>query len=329
MANCIVTGAAGFIGSHLAEALALVGHDVLGIDALTDNYNPQVKRQNLARLRQLPNFVFRESAVETLGCADLPSDNSYVFHLAGQPGVRDSWDKRFTDCVQNNLIATRFLLERLRNKPPIRLILASSSSVYGSGINGPERRMQESDPLAPLSPYAVTKAAAEHLCLAYSREFAIPTTVLRFFSVYGSRQRPDMLVQRLLAAVRTGEPITIYGPLDQRRDFTHVADIVRACMATLSLSQPMTVLNVGSGVPVQLSDCLVEIESATGMTVPLHFERRHIGDPHQTWADISAARTLLGYAPRIQLSTGIREQWDWLSKCDSKHSVAPMAESPC
>lgn len=311
MANCLVTGAAGFIGSHLAEALVHAGHNVFGIDALTDFYDPALKRRNLLRLQEFPNFAFRESAVEGLDCEDFPSEDSYIFHLAGQPGVRDSWGRRFADCVANNLIATHFLLERLRGKRPVRLILASSSSVYGFRANGSECRMHESDPLAPLSPYAATKAAAEHLCFAYATEFGIPTTILRFFSVYGSRQRPDMLVQRLLTAAVTRGPVTVYGTLNQRRDFTHVSDVVRACIAAMSIGGTVSVLNVGSGLPVQLADCIREVESAIGKSVPLSFEGRHAGDPRDTCADISAAHALLGYSPQVSFVSGIREQCHW------------------
>jgi|ERR1035437_4815310 nucleoside-diphosphate-sugar epimerase len=233
MAICIVTGVAGFIGSHLAETLLAERHNVVGVDSLTANYARSIKLDNLTVLLRHPKFRFIETRIEHLRRDDIPWDDAYVFHLAGQPGVRDSWGAGFQDFAQNNVIATQCLLDLLRINRPQRLILASSSSVYGSA--NADRLMQESDETTPLSPYGVTKLAAEQLCLVYAHEYSINTSILRFFSVFGPRQRPDMFAHRLLAAAAEQRPINIFGSLVQRRDFTYVSDIVNACTASIDM----------------------------------------------------------------------------------------------
>lgn len=309
MAYCIVTGAAGFIGSHLAEALILEGHDVVGIDGFTAAYSRPMKLRNLAALSEAPNFKFMEKRIEQLTSEDLVSEAAYVFHLAGQPGVRESWGAGFEEYVQNNIVATQALLELLRARRPKRLILASSSSVYGAGAG---RAMHETDHTAPLSPYGVTKVAAEKLCLAYAQEYSIPTTILRFFSVYGPRQRPDMLVYKLIAAALGAQPVRIFGSREQTRDFTYVSDIVRGAVAAIHTSTPAGIFNLANGVSVPLDQCITTLETLAGCSIPLVMAERNAGDPAQTLGDTSRAKSALKYNPAVSLADGLRQQWEWM-----------------
>jgi nucleoside-diphosphate-sugar epimerase len=309
MAYCVITGVAGFIGSHLAEALLSEGHHVLGVDALTTNYDRSVKLNNLVSAGNSPLFTFAERKVEDLSEGICAAEGAYVFHLAGQPGVRDSWRTGFADYVQNNIVATQALLECLRPGRTKRLIFASSSSVYGAGIGRP---MHESDHTAPLSPYGATKIAAEKLCLAYAQEYSIPTTILRFFSVYGPRQRPDMFLHILMTAARNGTPVRILGSMHQRRDFTYVGDIVWGCIEAMKMSEQTAIINLSSGTSVSLDQCITTIESWASRRISVIGASRQAGDPNSTLGDISKASCLLKYQPRTTFEEGLRRQWDWI-----------------
>ena len=306
MSNCVVTGVAGFIGSQLAETLLRQGCKVTGIDCLTDYYDPAIKRSNLALLLQHERFTFSDADLS--GDFRLShGDVDYVFHLAAQPGVRASWTA-FDTYTRHNLLATKNLLEQLRERSIRRLIFASSSSVYGAADRLP---VVESDSLRPLSPYGVTKLAAESLCFAYAREFGIPVTALRYFTVYGPRQRPDMGLHIFMKAALEGRPITIFGSGEQRRDYTFVTDVIAASIACMN-APPGSALNISGGSMVTLDRCIEILRSVTGLPVRVEYTARQKGDPAATEADTTHARHVLGFSPRVPFEEGVRLQWQWL-----------------
>jgi nucleoside-diphosphate-sugar epimerase len=307
--RCLVTGCAGFIGSHLSDALLAQGHEVVGVDAFTDAYDRGSKARNVQEAGAQARFRLIES---DLADADLPpllEGADIVFHLAGEPGVRQSWGPRFETYVRNNILATERLLDACRDAAVQRFVFAGSSSVYG---DSPDLPWRETTPPQPRSPYAITKLAAEHLCHAYHRSFGVPIVVLRYFTVFGPRQRPDMALHRFLHAAHTGEPIIVFGDGSQRRDFTYVADIVTATVAAASAPVIGETFNVGGGGSIVLNELLDLIAAITKK--PLTIERRapQAGDAPHTWADTSRAAALLGYTPRTSLAEGLEREWSWL-----------------
>src|SRR5271156_1101187 len=243
--GCLVTGVAGFIGSHLAEALLAKGYFVIGIDSLNDYYSPQSKQENLGALLASKAFIFHKKDLNDIPAGTLPAHIDYVFHLAGQPGVRSSWSTSFETYVTSNILATQRLLELIVNCDVRRLIFASSSSIYGQ-VSGSvtERAIPR-----PLSPYGATKLAAEGVCLAYSSEYSLPVTILRYFTVYGPRQRPDMAIHRFLNAAITQTPIYIFGDGTQRRAFTYVDDVVDASVSAMSEPRYTSIFKINGGGP--------------------------------------------------------------------------------
>jgi UDP-glucose 4-epimerase len=305
----MVTGVAGFIGSHLAETLLQEGFTVIGLDSFTDYYPPVYKRANIQGFLTHPRFSLLESDLSK--ALQLPSEPvDYIFHLAAQPGVRNSWGDGFETYVDRNVIATQRLLECIRNRAIRRFIFASSSSVYGAAERFP---IVETDPLRPLSPYGVTKAAAENLCFAYSREFDIPVSSLRFFSVYGPRQRPDMAFHRFMHAILQRRPITIFGSGTESRDYTYVGDVVRALIACLRTSGN-GVFNIAGGCVVSLDECAEVLRQVTGMHIELKRMERQKGDPAATHADTSRARQDLKFIPAVSFVEGVRTQWEWIRR---------------
>jgi len=306
--RALVTGVAGFLGSTLAEALRGQGFDVLGVDAFTANYDAAVKRSNLARLREDRGFRFIEADLRHADLGPLLDGVTHVAHLAALPGVRSSWGEPFHEYAEHNVVATQRLLEAARDKDLARITVASSSSVYGAARNAPT---SEDEPRRPISPYGVTKLATEALVYAYRMEQGVPAVALRYFTVYGPRQRPDMGFHRFFEAGRRGAPVTVYGDGRQTRDFTFVDDAVGATLASLTGSPREFAYNVGGGHRVSLTDVLDRIEQLVGRPI----ERRHIepqpGDPRDTAADTSRARRDLGYEPRTSLEQGLSRQWEW------------------
>jgi nucleoside-diphosphate-sugar epimerase len=306
--RALVTGVAGFLGSTLAEALLRSGFDVQGVDAFTTNYDPAVKRGNLERLRAAKSFRFVEADLRHADLRPLLDGVTHVAHLAALPGVRSSWGDSFREYAEHNVIATQRILESVRERPVERIAVASSSSVYGAARRAPT---PEDEPRRPISPYGVTKLATEALVHAYRSEHGVPAVALRYFTVYGPRQRPDMGFHRFFEAGRRGTPVTVFGDGKQTRDFTFVDDAVQATMA--SLTRPVTefAYNVGGGHQVALGEVLDRIERIVGRTI----ERRHVeaqrGDPRDTSADTSLARRDLGYEPRTSLEQGLMRQWEW------------------
>jgi nucleoside-diphosphate-sugar epimerase len=309
--KAIVTGCAGFIGSHLTAALLDRGDEVVGMDCFTDYYPRSVKEANLAPLRAHSAFRFVEDRLERADLAPVLDGATHVFHLAAQAGVRKSWGRDFRTYTVDNIDATQALLEAVKGRPITRLVYASSSSVYGDAATIP---MKEDARPQPVSPYGVTKLAAEQLCVLYHVNFGVPAVSLRYFTVYGPRQRPDMAFHRFLRAAIAGDPITLYGDGTQTRDFTYVADAVRATVAAGDRGTPGGVYNIGGGSRVSMTDVLALIERVTGRTLDVRREPPQKGDMRDTYADTSRARTDLGFAPSVTLEEGLKAETDWLVK---------------
>ncbi|HEV2520245.1 MAG TPA: NAD-dependent epimerase/dehydratase family protein [Thermoplasmata archaeon] len=304
----MVTGAAGFIGSHLVERLLASGWRVVGIDDLDPYYSPAMKLSNLAAVGTHRGFRLLRRDLLHLDLRPLVKPGTTIFHLAGQPGVRPSWGRPFERYVRNNVLVTQHLLEMARRSRPARLVYASSSSIYGAQ---PERPLPETTLPRPISPYGVTKLAAEHLVRVYRLAFGLPTVALRFFTVYGSRQRPDMAFHRFFEMARGHRPIPVYGDGSQKRDFTHVSDIVNGLVAAGHPDAPGEVYNLGGGSPATLSEALRHIEEVSGIALRLQRKALPVGDPPSTWADTRRAESDLGFRPKTRLREGLGEQWAW------------------
>jgi UDP-glucuronate 4-epimerase len=301
----LVTGAAGFVGSHLVEALLERGDEVAGVDSFSPYYSAVRKRDNLAGVGGHPAFTLVEGDLNDLDLNRLLEGAEVVYHLAGQPGVRASWGEEFDIYLAQNVLTTQKLLEASRALPLTKFVLASSSSIYGQAESFPT--LETSLP-RPVSPYGVTKLAAEHLAHLYHAAFGVPTVMLRYFTVFGPRQRPDMAFSRFVAAALEGRPLTIIGDGRQSRDFTYVGDAVAATIAAAESGVAGRIYNVAGGCQATVLDVIRTLEGLVGR--PL--EREHLepvpGDPRKTGGDTSAARTDLGYAPSTTLEDGLRRQ---------------------
>jgi nucleoside-diphosphate-sugar epimerase len=308
--RAFITGAAGFIGSTLAERLLSDGADVVGIDCFTDYYPRPIKERNLARARAHPRFRFVESRIQDAELGSLMSDRTHVFHLAAQAGVRKSWGRDFAVYTENNIEATQVLLEACTKLKLERVVYASSSSVYGDHVPLP---MREDALPQPVSPYGVSKLAAEQLCYLYFANFGVPTVALRYFTVYGPRQRPDMGFHKFLRAAITEEPITVYGDGEQTRDFTFVADAVSATVGAASRGIPGRVYNIGGGSRVSVNQVLEIIGRVSGRRPLITVDPVQKGDMRHTYADTWLARTDLGFHPTVDLETGLAAEYKWLA----------------
>jgi len=305
----VVTGAAGFIGSHLTESLLADGHEVTGVDAFTDYYPRPIKERNLEKSRSHGKFRLVEGRLQDLDLRPLLDGVDRVFHLAAQAGVRASWGREFSHYTDHNVLATQRLLEAARAAGGPRVVYASSSSVYG---DAPTLPLSEDARCEPVSPYGVSKLAAEHLGVLYHRNFGLPVVSLRYFTVYGPRQRPDMAFHRFLKAARDAEPIHLYGDGGQTRDFTFVSDIVAATRAAADSGRPGSVYNVGGGERVVLSDVLRQIEGVTGRRLTIVRDEVQKGDMRDTFADTTAARRDLGFRSTVALAQGLEREWEWI-----------------
>jgi len=308
--KALVTGVAGFIGSTLAERLLADGANVVGLDSFTDYYPRLAKERNLTGFLRHARFRFVESTIQEADLAQLLSDRTHVFHLAAQAGVRRSWGRDFSVYTVNNIEATQVLLEAACGAPALeRLVYASSSSVYGDNVALP---MRDDARPEPVSPYGVTKLAAEHLCSLYHVNYGVPTVSLRYFTVYGPRQRPDMAFHKFLRATARGDAITLYGDGGQTRDFTFVHDAVAATAAAAVQGVPGRVYNIGGGSRVSLGEVFEMIGRVTGRTPQVAVDPAQKGDMRHTYADTSLAQTDLGFRPRVGLEEGIAAEYKWL-----------------
>jgi nucleoside-diphosphate-sugar epimerase len=305
----LVTGVAGFIGSHLAERLIADGHEVVGVDNFLDNYPRTFKEQNLAGLLTGVKFTFIGADLLRLDLRSLLRDISHVFHLAGQPGVRSSWGAEFARYTENNIMATQLLLEAAKNSKIDKFVYASTSSVYGDTDDLP---MREEGGTRPVSPYGATKLAAEHLCHLYWRAFQVPTVALRFFTVYGPRQRPDMFFHIFMRALLRGEEVPLFDDGEQTRDFTFCADIVDGLVAAALYPGQGEIFNLGGGSQVSLLDAIAVAEDVAGRKTRLKRTERQKGDVRHTSARLDRARSSLGYSPKVGLRQGLSEEWRWL-----------------
>jgi len=305
----VVTGAAGFIGSHLSESLLADGHEVTGVDAFTDYYARSTKERNLEPSRSHRAFRLVEGRLQDLDLRPLLEGVGQVFHLAAQAGVRASWGREFAHYTDHNVLATQRLLEAARAAGGPRVVYASSSSVYG---DAPALPLREDARCEPVSPYGVSKLAAEHLGVLYQRNFGLPVVSLRYFTVYGPRQRPDMAFHRFLKAARDGEPVHVFGDGGQTRDFTFVSDIVAATRAAADSGRAGGVYNVGGGERVVLNDVLGKIEDVTGRRLTVVRDEVQKGDMRDTFADTTAARRDLGFRSTVSLAQGLEREWAWI-----------------
>ncbi len=318
LGRILVTGAAGFIGSHLVDRLMELGYEVVGIDSFTGNYPSERKLQNLAWVSSVGGFRFVRGDLLDLDLRILLGGVDGIVHLAGEPGVRASWGSNFALYLERNVWATERLLEAAWREGVRPFVYASSSSVYGSDGGGP---VTEDSPRRPASPYGLSKLAAEELVGLYARERGVPVTVLRYFTVYGPRQRPEMALARFISEAVEGRSVEIFGDGEQVREMTYVSDVVDATVAALDQTPGRTprVYNVGGGTRTTVNGMLAGVRRATGLAVEAVYGPPAEGDVLSTWADSGRAARELSYRPRVGLEEGIRAQVEW----SLKGSLAP------
>jgi nucleoside-diphosphate-sugar epimerase len=307
--RALVTGVAGFIGSTLADRLVADGWTVRGVDRFTAYYEEAAKRANLRGLTGHERFTLVEADLLFTDLDSLLADVDVVFHLAGQPGVRLSWADGFRTYVDLNVNVTQRLLEAARNQELHRFVYASSSSVYGNVDHVPT---DEAQPTRPYSPYGVTKLAGELLCSAYGANFGVPTASLRYFTVYGPRQRPDMALHRMIEATLDGRPFPLFGDGSQVRDFTFVDDIVAATISAATADlEPATVLNAAGGGSTTMTRLVEIVSDAVGRPVEIDWRKAQPGDVRATGGSIERAKELLGWVPQVGLAEGVARQVAW------------------
>ncbi|MBE9197610.1 MULTISPECIES: NAD-dependent epimerase/dehydratase family protein [unclassified Nodularia (in: cyanobacteria)] len=311
MAKIIVTGAAGFIGSHLVEALLQQGNEVIGIDQFNDYYDPRLKHKTIAHLNDSPQFTLIEEDIQFLDWPGLLKNVEVVYHQAAQAGVRASWGEGFRNYTERNISATQVLLEAAKDAENLkRLVFASTSSVYGDAETLPTH---EKIPPQPVSPYGITKLAAERLCGLYHKNFGVPIVALRYFTVYGPRQRPDMAFHKFFKAILQDEAIPIYGDGQQTRDFTFVSDVVAANLAAATVPQAVgEIFNIGGGSRVVLAEVLDTMAEIVGKPIKKNYIEKAMGDARHTAADVSKAQEILGYQPQVSLKEGLTQEWQWV-----------------
>jgi UDP-glucose 4-epimerase len=314
----VVTGAAGFIGSHLCERLLVLGHHVVGVDSFSDYYERSRKEENLAELKGHPDFTFEELDLVDADLRPVLRGARFVYHLAGQPGVRPSWGEQFDRYVRDNILATQRLLEQLKETPIDRLVFAGSSSVYGDAEMFPTK---ESALPRPVSPYGVTKLASEHLALLYANNFGLPVVSVRYFTVYGPRQRPDMAFALFMQALVDGDPIEIFGDGEQSREFTFVSDAVEGTIKAATADVVGQVFNLGGGSRVTVNRVLATLEDISRIKAKRKALPAAPGDPRHTGASINLARERLGWEPRVSLREGLTKQWEWFQRSRRSQSI--------
>ncbi len=305
----LITGVSGFIGSHLAERLTHEGNAVVGLDSFLDYYPKEIKKHNLRSLFDRPNFEFLEGDILEIDLGGVLDGVEAVFHQAAIAGVRSSWGLRFEEYVRNNILGTQKLLETSKDLGLNKFIYASSSSVYGDVDELP---VKEATIQKPISPYGVTKLGGEHLATLYNKAFGIPTVSLRYFTVYGPRQRPDMAFHRFIKAIITGDEIQIYGTGEQTRDFTFIDDAVDANVGAMLNGVPGEVYNIGGGSRVTVNEAIGILEDIVGKTANVVYVEPQKGDAKHTYSDVSKAKADFGYSPKYDLRAGLERHYEWL-----------------
>jgi UDP-glucose 4-epimerase len=300
----LVTGCAGFIGSHLVDTLLERRYEVIGLDCFTDYYSREIKEANLSNALKNNNFKLIEADILEL---DKFPDVDYVFHLAAQAGVRASWGKSFEIYTKNNVQATQKLLDFYKDREIKKFVYASSSSVYGDA----ELPMREDSLLKPVSPYGVTKLAGENLCYLYWKNYRVPTVSLRYFTVYGLRQRPDMAIHKFVKAVFRGDEISVFGDGTQTRDFTYVDDAVEANILGAKSNLAGEVFNVGGGSRISVIELIGEIERIIGKKAQIKYVEKQKGDVRDTWADVCKAKAKINWNSRVDINKGLKSFIDW------------------
>jgi nucleoside-diphosphate-sugar epimerase len=316
-AATVVTGCAGFIGSTVTEALLELGCSVTGVDCLTDYYKPSLKRENLSGFKDHPRFTFIQADLNDLDAVELLGGKVACFHLAAQAGVRASWGEYFSEYLARNVMATQRLLEACKadgvKESLRRFVYSSSSSVYGDQDELP---VTEQALPQPRSPYGVTKMAAEHLCVLYSMNFGVPTSSLRYFTVYGPRQRPDMAFRIFIEKALDGLTFQVYGDGSQTRDFTYVGDAVRSNLLAVACDKNWEVFNTGGGSRMVFSDTLdlltrLLAERVPGIKAEVRYTESAKGDVQDTFADRTHVEATIGYQPTITFAEGLAREVDW------------------
>ncbi|NET00537.1 MAG: NAD-dependent epimerase/dehydratase family protein [Sphaerospermopsis sp. SIO1G2] len=311
MTRIIVTGAAGFIGSNLVNALLERGEEVIAIDEFNDYYDPTLKQKNAATFTNSANLTLIEGNIQNLDLAKLLQDVEIIYHQAAQAGVRNSWGSGFRAYTERNINTTQVLLEAAKDAIHLkRLVFASTSSIYGDAETLPTH---EGIAPKPVSPYGITKLAAERLCGLYYKNFGVPFVSLRYFTVYGPRQRPDMAFHKFFKAVLQDEAIPIYGDGQQTRDFTFINDIIAANLAAATVPEAVgEIFNIGGGSRVVLTEVLETMENIVGKSIQRNHIGKAMGDARHTAADISKAKKILGYQPKVSLKEGLQREWEWV-----------------
>jgi len=315
----LVTGVAGFIGSHLAERLINEGFKVIGVDSFLDYYPRSIKEGNLKSLLERPEFEFIKGDITDLDLNGIIGGMDAVFHQAALAGVRSSWGTEFGEYIKNNVLGTQLLLEASKDKKLKKFIYASSSSVYGDAVEFPIR---ESSRLSPVSPYGVSKLAGEHLASLYYTGYGVPTVSLRYFTVYGPRQRPDMAFHKFMRAVMRGDEIEVYGSGKQTRDFTFIKDAVEANILALRAGRIGEVYNIGGGSRIELMEAIKIIEEVSGRTANIKYSDMQRGDAKHTFADTSKAEEDFSYSPVVGIREGILEYYTWLKQNKELYNLA-------
>ncbi|MFB2920552.1 MULTISPECIES: NAD-dependent epimerase/dehydratase family protein [Aerosakkonema] len=313
MSTSIVTGAAGFVGSHLVEALLNQGKQVIGVDHFNDYYDPSLKQKNIASFENHRNFKLIADDIQSVDWATVLADAEVVYHQAAQAGVRASWGDGFRAYTERNINATQVLLEAAKEAKNLqRFVFASSSSVYGNAETLPT---SESVCPQPVSPYGMTKLASEHLCGLYHKNFGVPVASLRYFTVYGPRQRPDMAFHKFFKSILLDEAIPIYGDGQQTRDYTFISDAIAANLAAATASEAVgEVFNIGGGSRVGLMEVLDTMEKIVGRPIRKNHIEAAKGDARHTAADVSKAQKSIGYQPKVSLLEGLTREWEWIQK---------------
>jgi UDP-glucuronate 4-epimerase len=312
--RALVTGSAGFIGSHLTESLLRDGIEVVGIDCFNDNYGREQKLRNMRHLSDWSSFQFVPIDLARGDLEEFVRETDVVFHLAAEPGVRSSWGQRYSQYLRNNILATQHLLEAAKAVGSRRIVYASSSSIYGNAL---QRPTAEDTPAQPRSPYGQTKLAMEHLCSLYRENFGVDSVGLRYFTVFGPRQRPDMAFHRICRALLLDEEFHVFGDGRQTRDFTFVGDIVAATRASADAeldTQQYPVFNVGGGSPASLREVIEILERITEKRLMAAYDDSEPGDVRDTEADTSRARAHLEYAPSTTLQEGLAAECAWMAE---------------